>query len=921
MKSLNLLIAGIQAEMQANEPSKMINDVSDNKTKIQKLITDLKGDYGSGISMIGSRTNWESDWETLHPSIDLYNIYGVNTRLSKGEKFKFKVDNNSEDYDANYFSIVHENMDNTIVTADVDYNFEVGGEADTHFVSVKLDMFNKTLTISKGYSLGIVGPFTNWGAMPDYKMTEGPYNVWTGSYDSTNVNMLKFRLNSNWDINIGANGDLNGSNILENIPGNYRYTFNVQQYIDANFNKEATYEIYKKVLKSSYVYKDNILLEYPENVYTLNEILLETTDSILITEQKPNESGNVEVLGTYGGTVSNTENVYTVSQEPITVSKSSIHKLIMDVNTQTITLVQLTSGESFNITVGETTIEFTEPDLGYFKLENAFVNEFSFTLGASLDISAFTINKHDTIIDHEAIADNYNMTFTTNRLTTYSLYININDFDVPIDDVIMLPAKSMTIELGPLYNTISLSYEVPAGILDDKTTEALFPDFIPGNPLLPVFWVWDGVLNPPRQWPNGTPVVEYIKPTSLSGGGFWTYLNVLPYSNIGIILLFNNGSILTGNVYSDIITKPAVIIKQNEDEKIGTIENYNYEVSQEDTIKTSPKLVDFSSWTVNSDNVDSVTVNETSVKFNFTETSGNSSIYLETDVNDAVTLFAVKFAITGKIGLVQMKIKQVLGDGTVANEYEAFLNQYANVDENGNGRFSLPVYNFNTPDAYCVAEILSMPPNGSTTGLDGSIEFSECVLVTRDLSEPPHYELRLGSDVLQYNDQSNGIQFYYKKVELKINKINNDIVENLGGFKLKFNKDLNTTDSHLNVFKLLNNTTAQQLDPISAGDKLAYTTAMFVLDQVTPVVSEDKKTTTITLQGTEQKYIFDKSCVPEDEFSQPLRLDHDWSQWTTILILADSDETIFDNMRIMEISQPSTNKGIVLDVELFKVHD
>ena len=906
MKSLNLLIAAIQAEMEANEPKSMITNVSDNKGKIEKLITDLKGDYGSRISMIGSRTGWGSDWATLHQSTGLYNIYGVNTKLINGEFFKFRVDSDwTESYGGEFFSVVHENMD-TVVTTDQSNNFEVAGNSDEYTVSVKLDMFNKTLTISPGYILGIVGPFTEWGGMPDYKMTEGPYNVWTGSYDSSNVNEFKFRLNNSWGFNFGVNGVMSGANINEIVPGNYRYTFDVQQYINANFSSGATYENYKKVHKSSYVYKNTAFQEYPENVYSL-EILLETTDSILLTEQKSNvESGLVEVLGTYGGTLSNTENVYTVSQEPITVSQRGVYRLIMDVNAQTISVLPLTSGASFNITLGETTIEFTEPDLGYFKLENTFVNELSFTLGASLDISAFTINsKPDTISEPQAVADSFNKTFTTTRLTSYTLYININDFEVAINEVKMLPAKSMTIELGSLYNTISLSYEVPAGILDDDT-QPLFADVTPGIPLLPCFWVLNppGVLYPPSGWPNGVPVVEYIKPTSSSAGGFWTYINVLPSYNMGTIPMFNNGSKLTGDVYTGDITKHAVTITQT-DNAFGDA-NVNYEVSQSDTIKTSSELIDFSSWTVDGD----VSVDGNNATFNFTESSVNSSITTQTVVNRAVTHFAAKFAITGTIGLIQMKIKQVLDDGTVANEYEAFLNQYANIDENGNGRFSLPVF-ANTTNAYCVAEILSMP-KGST----GSIVFSECVLVTHDIDtivEPtvPDYELRLSSDVLEHNSG-----LFYKKVELKIK----DGASHIGGFKLKFNKDLNTTAGDLNVFKLLTNELAQKFAPISGDDKPAYTTAQFLLDKVTPVVNTTEQTTTVTLQGNDTKYFGDYRLIPAEGFTSESRPAHDWSQWTPILILADSDQTIFADMTV-EVSQPSKPSGAVIDVELFEVHN
>ena len=82
-----------------------------------------------------------------------------------------------------------------------------GGENVYYFV---VDLPGKSITATEVKTMGIIGDFNGWGG--DVVMT---WNAEEYCYEATNAGLTangwKFRINNDWAINLGANGD--GANI------------------------------------------------------------------------------------------------------------------------------------------------------------------------------------------------------------------------------------------------------------------------------------------------------------------------------------------------------------------------------------------------------------------------------------------------------------------------------------------------------------------------------------------------------------------------------------------------------------------------------------------------------------------------------------------------------------------------------------
>lgn len=98
--------------------------------------------------------------------------------------------------------------------------------ADMYFISLDLD--NLSYSFTPITSLGLIGDFNGWGSQ--LAMTpNADKTVWTGKLTVTDGQGWKFRMNDNWDINLGGdltNLTVGGDNIV--VPaGTYTVTLNV----------------------------------------------------------------------------------------------------------------------------------------------------------------------------------------------------------------------------------------------------------------------------------------------------------------------------------------------------------------------------------------------------------------------------------------------------------------------------------------------------------------------------------------------------------------------------------------------------------------------------------------------------------------------------------------------------------------------
>ena len=166
----------------------------------------------------------ESGWGTSHP---LYGGAGDGKYLGyyylNGE-FKFKPNADNWNDDLEYVS--GDNMSGSLTDG--------GGpncpDPGAGFYQINLDAGNLSYSLTKVETISVIGDFNGWGGDVDltYNVEEG---CWEGSAE-VNTNGFKFRMNHDWSISWGGNGngkaydDLtqnNGANIIVDEAGTYTF--------------------------------------------------------------------------------------------------------------------------------------------------------------------------------------------------------------------------------------------------------------------------------------------------------------------------------------------------------------------------------------------------------------------------------------------------------------------------------------------------------------------------------------------------------------------------------------------------------------------------------------------------------------------------------------------------------------------------
>ena len=96
-------------------------------------------------------------------------------------------------------------------------NFKATAGEGVYYVT--LDMANMTINALKVEKMGIIGDFNGWGG--DLEMT---WNATDFCFEATgatvNANGWKFRVNSDWGINLGSNDSVEPSNVLTDLVAN-----------------------------------------------------------------------------------------------------------------------------------------------------------------------------------------------------------------------------------------------------------------------------------------------------------------------------------------------------------------------------------------------------------------------------------------------------------------------------------------------------------------------------------------------------------------------------------------------------------------------------------------------------------------------------------------------------------------------------
>ena len=96
-------------------------------------------------------------------------------------------------------------------------NFKATAGEGVYYVT--LDMANMTINALKVEKMGIIGDFNGWGG--DLEMT---WNATDFCFEATgatvNANGWKFRVNSDWGINLGSNDSVEPSNVLSDLVAN-----------------------------------------------------------------------------------------------------------------------------------------------------------------------------------------------------------------------------------------------------------------------------------------------------------------------------------------------------------------------------------------------------------------------------------------------------------------------------------------------------------------------------------------------------------------------------------------------------------------------------------------------------------------------------------------------------------------------------
>lgn len=170
--------------------------------------------------VVGSGYN---DWGAT-PDAKFYYDYTTDTfkvgvKLIDGEiKFRFNADWGVNFGDTGADGTLDDGGDNIAVT---------GG-----FYTITLDLNNNEYTIAEADIWGIVGSgYNDWGATPDFSLTEVNPGVWVGDIITLIDGEIKFRLNEDWGFNFGDTGadgtiDDGGDNIVVTA-GSYRIVLDI----------------------------------------------------------------------------------------------------------------------------------------------------------------------------------------------------------------------------------------------------------------------------------------------------------------------------------------------------------------------------------------------------------------------------------------------------------------------------------------------------------------------------------------------------------------------------------------------------------------------------------------------------------------------------------------------------------------------
>lgn len=170
--------------------------------------------------IVGSGFN---DWGAT-PDGKFYYDYTTDTfkvgiKLIDGEiKFRFNNDWGTNFGDTGADGTLEDGGDNIVSTAG--------------FYTISLDLNNNSYTIAAADIWGIVGSgYNDWGATPDFSLTEVNPGIWVGDIVTLIDGEIKFRLNEDWGFNFGDTGadgtiDDKGDNIVVTA-GNYRVVLDI----------------------------------------------------------------------------------------------------------------------------------------------------------------------------------------------------------------------------------------------------------------------------------------------------------------------------------------------------------------------------------------------------------------------------------------------------------------------------------------------------------------------------------------------------------------------------------------------------------------------------------------------------------------------------------------------------------------------
>lgn len=167
--------------------------------------------YTSYIYVPGNAQGWKPESAAALYSPNSDGVYTGFVTLDGGFKFT-KERNWNEEYNWNDFSTVTPVLDNG---AGTDTNLYCN-KPGLYYVTV--DVAARTITAVKVEKMGIIGDFNGWGG--DVEMT---WNAAELCFEATGAgvtaNGWKFRVNSDWAINLGANDTVEPSTKLTDLVG------------------------------------------------------------------------------------------------------------------------------------------------------------------------------------------------------------------------------------------------------------------------------------------------------------------------------------------------------------------------------------------------------------------------------------------------------------------------------------------------------------------------------------------------------------------------------------------------------------------------------------------------------------------------------------------------------------------------------